>query len=125
MDNVKMYKKLYYLCFSLSLVIFIISLISSGISDGFFTGFVNMLLFSINLILSLILIVSFVKKKMIKNVSIIFPVSYLTFMFAVTIIAIVYNSILLIPFIHINYYISFILFNYLLLNVYSILSISK
>lgn len=118
--NNSMFKKLYYFCFGINIVLFVFSVLTFS-----FNGLVNIILFAINFILSLIIIISFMKRRKINNVNTAFPIIFIVFSVIVSIIAIIYSFRLFIPFMHINYYISFIFINYLMLNIYTMLSISK
>ena len=124
MNNPKTFKILYYLCFIVTLLpCFIASLKISFFANSIQTPLFFMLGI-INLILVIIFSILLIKKK-INKTNILFPIIYLLFLILVIIIAFIYNNKLIIPYIHFNYYISFILFNYLLLNIYSLLSIPK
>lgn len=118
------FKILYYVCFAFSVSTWIIA-----------SNFVNVFGLSIeigiapilglfNLISVIIFSVKLIKNEL-ENINILFPIIYLLFLIIVIILAVIMNNKLMIQNIHYGYYISFILFNYLLLNVYSILSIIK
>ena len=65
------------------------------------------------------------RKRKLKADSISFPILYLVFSFIVIFIAIIYNDKLIVPYIQFNYYTSFILWNYTMLNAYSLLQFNK
>lgn len=124
MNKSKIFIILYYLCLILSigLVMYSSSLMTEfgvNIWEDITSGFVFL-----NIILVLIFSLRLVKRKL-KNINIIFPIIHLIFMVLVVILMFIINNKLIMPYIHFDYYISFILFNYLLLNLYSILSIYK
>ncbi|MBQ9072741.1 MAG: hypothetical protein IJY25_06250 [Bacilli bacterium] len=124
MNNKTIYKILYYICFILSLYIwFSISNLVNIFGIGTKTT-INVLLGIVNLILVVVFSINLIKKKL-DNINIIFPIIHLIFSILVIIIAIIMNNKLIIPNIHFSYYMSFILFNYMLLNLYSVLSFSK
>lgn len=126
MNNSKTFKILYYISFFVSLILSIIALATTTSIDGnLFIDIKNIILIIINIILTILFSIKLVKKQKIDNINIIFPILFLIFSFLIIINIITYNSILIIPFIHLNYYISFILINELLLNIYSIISIVK
>lgn len=124
MNKATMYKILYYICFVISILIWFgtKSLITElGTDIGTYT---NSLLGIINIILVIIFSLKLIKKR-IDKVNLLFPVSYIIFCIIVIIICFVMNTKLIIPYIQFSYYIGFILFNYILLNIYSILSLNK
>lgn len=127
MNNTKTFKIVYYLCSILTLLYIIIlsKTISIYMSQAPIQTFANYLLGIINLILLIIVSISLIKKKELQNTNILFPIIHLLFFSIVIIISILYNSKLIIPYIQFGYYLSFILFNYLLLNIYTLLSIKK
>lgn len=109
LKNIKM-KALYNGLYSIALlVIIIMSLIFS-----------NFLL--IHLVAMIILCILLVKNKF-ENVNILIPILYLIFLAAIILVMFLFNSKLIISYIHFDYYLNFVLFNYVLLNLYSILSI--
>lgn len=124
MNNQKTFKILYYVAFAVTILIYFLSSQPITIFGSGMLIPLNFILGVICLILVLIFTIK-AKKKKLNNVNILFPISYLLFLIIVSIIAVLLNSKLVIPYIHYNYYISFILINYLLLNIYSVLSISK
>ena len=124
MNNQKTFKSLYYVSLILTILIYFLSLQPITIFGSGMLLPLNFILGVICLIFVLIFTIKGLKGK-INNVNVLFPIIYLLFLIIVSIIAVVLNSKLIIPYIHYNYYISFILINYLLLNIYSLLSISK
>lgn len=118
------FKILYYVSFVLSLITWIVTsnLVNIfGINIGI--G-INQILLIVNLILVIVFSIRTIKNKL-EKVNIIFPISYLIFLVIVVILTFIMNNKLMIPNIHFSYYITFILFNYLLLNIYSNLSFFK
>ena len=109
LKNIKM-KSLYNILYFIALIfIIIMSLIFS-----------NFLL--IHLVTMIILCILLVKNKL-ESVNILFPIAYLIFFAIVILIMFLFNNKLIISYIHFDYYLNFVLFNYILLNLYSILSI--
>ena len=131
MNNIKTFKILYYLCFVLSILyisILYISILSNKVSiytSSIIQTFTFYLFGILNLLSVIIFSVSMIKKRELKNINILFPIIYLVFFASAVIISILYNSKLIIPYIHFGYYLLFIMFNYLLLNIYTLLSINK
>lgn len=118
------FKVLYYVCFALSLLTWIIASKSVNVFGLSIEVGTAPILGLLNFILIIIFSVKIIKNKL-ENVNILFPIIYLLFLIIVIILALVMNNKLMIPNIHYGYYLSFILFNYLLLNIYAILSITK
>ena len=54
-----------------------------------------------------------------------FPISYLGFLIIITIIAFILNYYVVVKYMHFVYYYGFIVFDYLLLNIYTLLSFKK
>lgn len=115
MCNNKIYRNLYLICFVLTFAISIF--ISFPYINQFVLAILNLILFIISYVL--------LCKNKLKNINIWFPIIYIVFIILVGIIAFLFNYKVFIAFVHYDYYISFVLFNYLLLNLYSILSFSK
>lgn len=124
MNNSKVFKVLSYISFILTILIsFLIAQPITVYSLEVIIP-VNLILLGINLLLAIIFIIKSLKKKL-NNVNILFPIVYLIFMIVVMGIASIINKQLIMPYIHFNYYFTFVLFNYLLLNIYSLISIKK
>jgi len=117
------FKILYYVCFVLSVVTWIIASNSVNIFGLNISIGIASILGLINLILVIVFSVKLIKSKL-ENVNILFIILYLLFLIILIILALVMNNKLMIPNIHYGYYISFILFNYFLLNIYSVLSLN-
>lgn len=123
MNSSKNYKIVYYLCFSLTLVA--VSLTQCFISYyNVLFGGLNIFLGIVNTILVVVFAFLTAKRKLHK-VKTMFPIIYLLFLIVIMATSFAYNSIAVIPYLHFNYYITFILCNYILLNIYSLLSIPK
>lgn len=123
MSKSRIYIALYYT--SLIAVILIQILTSSFItifSDSSYPP--NLLLDIANIILIIIFSIRLIKNKL-KDVNIFFPILFLVFSIIVSLLAFIMNNKLVYPYIHFNYYITFILINYILLNIYSLLSFTK
>ena len=124
MNKITIYKILYYICFIISILIWFGT--KSIIKDfGTYIGtYTNSFYAIINIVLVIIFSLKLIKKRLDK-VNILFPVFYIIFCIIVTIICFIMNTKLVVPYIQFSYYIGFILFNYILLNIYSILSLNK
>ena len=125
MNNVKTFKILYYLCFIVNTIVCFFAYATSMAVLGVFLETTNFVLFILNFILFLVFNFLVWKKMKIKKVNILFPILFLIFTLIVMIIASLYNSKVIMPFMHFNYYFSFVFVGYLLLNIYSILSFNK
>ena len=133
MNNSKLFKVLYYICFIITFGFTIYSSLNTSnlvsLNNSMFElDFMLSILPSIILVSNLILVIifsMFAFKRIVNNINIVFPISYLLFFTIVVVIMFMFNDKLIYPYIHYNYYLSFILFNYLLLNLYSILSFEK
>ena len=114
------FKILYYISF------FLFILICLGISSVYLDTrlAINLILGIANILLTIIFIIKS-KSKKIEDVNITFPITYLIFLVIVVILMFVMNKKLIFPYIHFSYYKMIILFNYLLLNIYSVLSCFK
>lgn len=125
MNNIKVFKVLYYLCFGITALTYFMvpQLVSS--SESFLHSLpANILLRTINLFFVITFSILLLRKK-VDKVNILFPIIYLFFFFLIIVLAFIANNKLIIPNIHFGYYFSIVLFNYLLLNIYSLLSITK
>ena len=126
MNKTLIFKILYYICFVLSATIWVAA---SNLVNTFGLGIrtsIAPIIGLLNLILIIIFNIKLIKNKFkLENVNIIFPIIYILFLIIVTVLAVIMNNKLMIPNIHYGYYISLILFNYLLLNIYSILAVKK
>lgn len=115
MNNNKSLKNLYLICFICFALAFAFS--TSFNPMGVFMGVLNLILFVISYI--------YLCKNKIKNINVLFPIIYIIFVVVVIIIAFMFNSKVFVSFIHFNYYSLFVLFNCLLLNLYTVLSIER
>lgn len=119
-NNIKKYKNLYYIS---AIITFIAHFIFYFLTEEFYYAS-SFFLCIINLILVLAFILLGRKNKL-KKFNVSAPIIYLIF-FAVMISLILYiSTILMIPFAHLMYYYTFILIGYLMLNIYSLLCLSK
>lgn len=124
MNKSIIFKILYYICFVFSVLIWIGAFNSvNQFGIGIRTSS-NVILGILNLLLVIIFSIKLIKNKL-ENANILFPIFHLIFMIIITTLSILMNDKLVIPYIQYGYYISFILFNYLLLNVYSVFSLNK
>lgn len=134
MNNVKIYKILYYISFILSLGLTIYSTYIWSVEYTMYpegSATLNIILSPSTQLLGLPCLILFsifnfqlIKRKL-NKINILFPISYILFLIITIIIMLIYNNILIEPYIHTEYYTFFILFAYLLLNIYSILSTEK
>lgn len=115
MNKSRNFKKNYYICFLLSTFVML------GGVQSVLGGKINLLLGIINAILVIIFSIKSMKKKL-KNVNVLFPIFYMIFLILMILLMFVMNNKLVLPYIHFNYYGALILINYLLLNIYSVLS---
>ena len=123
MNKSMVYKILYYTIFLFTIVMCFFTKSKIDVYMVTLETLSNMLLVIINLIL--IVIFSIKIKNKLGNINLLFPIIHIIFMVLVFILSLSMNNKLLFPYMHFTYYISFILFNYLLLNIYSILSFVK
>lgn len=126
MSNNKKYIALYYASFLVTFCafIFLTNSITVFSLEPFPYGFYTLsLIFNLGFVI-LFSIFLFMKKKLVK-VNLLFPVLYLLFFGFVLFFSIIYENRLLLPVVHYQYYFMFVLGDYLLLNVYSILSFKK
>lgn len=119
--DVKKYKILYYICFVLTTVCFF----AFGIFVEDLGVVMNSYFGIFNLILSLLFILLSARKYKLKKFNIVCPIVYLVFFVIVTCLCFVLNSIVMVPYIHFMYYYNFVLIAYLILNIYSLLCLSK
>ena len=120
MNNSKKYKLMYYV----SLLVTFIFIIIVGIKMDEVAIFTMSTLFIINLILALLFIL-LGKKYKLKNQNNIVPIVYLIFLFSVMILAFLINSLLIVSNIQFMYYYNFVLVGYIMVNIYSLLCLSK
>jgi len=111
----KNYLILYYICFIATILFSIITSLCFNMSS---------VLLIINVILGIIFTGLIIKIKKINVNSLIFPISYIIFFIVVVGLCILFNTKVLVQFVHFGYYQFFILINFLLLNVYSILCVN-
>lgn len=110
----KKYLILYYICF-LSTLLF--SILTTSIFN------ISTLLLTINILISFIFTYLIIKYKKLQIKNLLFPISYIIFFIIILILCFLFNNKVLIEYIHFQYYQLFILINFLLLNIYSVLSI--
>lgn len=124
MNKSIVFKILYYICFIFSVIVFISALNSVNIFGVVMETATNVILALINLILVIVFSIKVIKNKL-DNINILFPILYLIFSVVIIVLVLLMNNKLMIPYIHYGYYLSFILFNYLLLNIYCALSFTN
>ena len=118
----KSYIVLYYLSFILSLGIIVYS--STFVT---FYGepalFPSILLMILDVILVIFFTIMLIKTKKLEKTLIAFPISYIVFIVAIYFLGMCFDKKLIVPYLEYSYFNTFIMLDYLLLNVYSILSI--
>lgn len=126
MSNNKKYIALYYASFLVTICAFVF--LTNGITvfslEPFPYGF-YVLALAINLAFVVLFSIFLFMKKILFKVNLLFPVLYLLFFGFVLFFSIIYEDRLLLPVVHYQYYYMFVLGDYLLLNIYSILSFKK
>lgn len=122
----KLYIILYYLAFVITLGLVVIY--SSTLIDFYGEG-INFLpyalLIFVNSILIIVFTVRLIRNKKMEKTFIAFPISYILFVVILYLIGMIFDKKMIIPMIEYNYFNLFIMIDYLLLNVYSLLSIKK
>lgn len=119
------YNIIYYICFLFTVSCTFISASLASIFDEGIFSIINVVLLLINIVLVILYSILLLQKRKFKADSLAFPILYLVFLFSVIFISIIYNDKLIVPYIQFNYYTSFILWNYILLNAYSLLLFTK
>ena len=121
----KLYLALYYFSFLLTLGLVVIY--SSTLVDFYGEG-LNFLPYALLIFINLLLVVAFtimfIKNKKMEKTLTAFPISYILFVIILYFIGMLFDKKMIIPMIEYNYFNLFIMIDYLLLNVYSLLSIS-
>lgn len=123
MHNRFVYNILYYITF---IIMMATALYLRSIETIFETPLVYPIAFLMiitNFILTIIYSIKLFKKHT-QKASIFFPIICLIFTVIIYIISYLYNEKLIIEYLQYSYYYSFVLFNYILLNIYSILSLN-
>ena len=132
MNSKKIYLGLYYFSLILSIFVCVIPRIlqtniinpSSSIDIYVNLSEISIYLMVINVWMVVYFSILLSKRKL-NNVNILFPISYILFTVIILIVCLLFNNKVLIPYLQFSYYINFILINYILLNIYSVLSFSK
>ena len=120
MNKNTLYKVLYYISFIVFLLIWtssMIFLMDNGVVVSSVLGIINVILTA--------LVTICVFKKKLDKVNILFPVVFLVFSVIMVILVFLMNEMVVYPYVHFNYYSKFVLINYLLLSIYTLLSFSK
>ena len=122
MNSKKLYSILYYISLLLSISFYVITKVQVSNNLLYISlSELSHIIILINVILVTIFTLLLMKRSL-EKVNILFPITYILFTIIVLTVCILFNNRLIIPYIHYSYYIQFILINYLLLNVYSVLS---
>lgn len=120
MKELKIYKNLYYISFLITLICMIII----GIKMDELSVLTVSPLFIINLVLVILFVILNSKFKL-KKQNKLCPVIYLVFLSIVVILSFIINPLLMLQNVHYMYYFNFVLIGYLILNIYSLLCLSK
>ncbi len=119
----KLYIILYYLAFVITLGLVVIY--SSTLVDFYGEG-INFLPYALLIFINIIIVVVFtimlIKNKKMDKTLIAFPISYILFVVILYLIGMIFDKKMVIPMIEYNYFNLFIMIDYLLLNMYSLLS---
>ena len=140
----KSYLWLYYICFILTFLVMGVSSINvvpafnltfddTNSAFSIFSNFIEyismnngLLIFSIcSLIMVVIFTIMLFKKRILNVNSTAFPISYIVFLIIMMGICFLFNNKVIMPYIHFGYYQRFILIDYLFLNIYSLLCLTK
>ena len=130
MDN-KKYVVLYYISFVLTLAFAIFSslkyseIVSINSDTSWISNLSENILGIINLVLVIIFTAMLIRKKKIEKETVLFPVIYLCYFLIVVVLCFLFNSKVIISYMHFEYYLLFINVGYLFLNGYSLLSLKK
>ncbi len=126
MSNSKKYIILYYACFLVTICSYL--LLDTKItvfSTSFFSSGAMVLSFILNFIFVVVFSIFLVMKRKLLKVNLAFPILYLLFFGFVLFFSIMYDDRLILSVVHYHYYFMFVLVDYLLLNIYSIISFKK
>ena len=137
----KIYLLLYYLCFIMTFIF--IGIAASNISFALmaenepityniiesiynYLSETKLIILAIfNFILFIIFTIKIIKKKKLNNIRLVMPISYIIFSIIILVICFMFNQKVIYPYIHFGYYLTFIYIAYLILNIYSILCLTK
>ena len=126
----KKYLILYYICSIMSFILLPVAylLFKEGLEilglflEDFSSNIILLSIFSIlNLIIFITITVLLIRKKQFNVKSLLFPISYIVFYIYILIIVLLYNHNVYTNNTHLMYYYLFIMFDYLLFNVYTLL----
>ena len=124
MNKSLVYKILYYVSFVFNLgLVFFLTRLNEDLWFNMATNY-QFFMIVINTLLVIIFSVKLRKNKL-DDTNIVFPINYLVFSILVVVISFLMNSKLILTYVQFGYYINFILFSYLLLNIYSVLCFEK
>ena len=121
-NNNNNYILLYYVCFIVSLSAIYLTLI---MSDETIYSFLINLMIILNAIFVIINSIGFIIKTKYNFKSIIMPMSYLIFTFVIGILSVMYNKYVVVSYMHLSHFFSFVVVYYLLLNIYTVLCVEK
>lgn len=116
------YILLYYTCFILSITCFFLTNIMCD--ENVYSLMINLFII-LNIVFVVINSIGFIIKTKYEFTSIVMPISYIVFVFIVGIISVIYNNYVVISYMHLSHFFSFIVVYYLLLNIYTILCIKN
>ena len=124
----KKYILLYYLSFSIIVVLFLLNwchLFSNSImADGLYFESLSSVLIYINYVITFIITIFLIKKRKMEG-KIIFPISFIIFTIIVILGCLLFNDRVVAPYVHFGYYANLIIFGFTLLNVYTWLGVKK
>ena len=121
MNKSLVYKILYYVSFVFTLgLVFFLTRLNEDLWFNMATNY-QLFMIVVNVVLVIIFSVKLRKNKL-ENVN---QINYLVFFILVIVIAFLMNSKLILTYAQFGYYINFILFGYLFLNIYSVLCFEK
>lgn len=124
----KKYILLYYLSFSIIVVLFLLNrchfFSNSIIDDGLYFESLSSLLIYVNSVITLIITIFLIKKRKLEG-EIIFPISFIVFTIIVIFGCLLFNDRVVVPFVHFGYYANLLILGFTLLNAYTWLGIKK
>lgn len=120
MKEIKRFKTLYYISFLITLLFILIFSIKMD----------ELLILTVNplFIINLVLVIMFTilnRKFKLKKQNKLCPIIYIVFLGIVVTLSFIINPLLMLQNVHYMYYFNFVLVGYLLLNIYSLLCLSK
>ena len=125
MNSKKIYSVFYYIALLLSIFVYAMpNILPSNVSFYIQLSELSQIIALVNVILVVFFTILLIRGN-IDKVNIMFPIIHIVFTIIVLVICALFNNRLVVPYVHYSYYIQFILVNYTLLNIYSVLSFNK